>query len=46
MLAGFDDKGAKAVCTFALALSKDEEPIVFQGITEVSRSCRPFDDPC
>lgn len=34
MLAGYEDKSAKAVCTFAYCKGPGEEPILFQGITE------------
>lgn len=32
LLQGFDDKGAKAVCTFALMDCESEKPQLFQGI--------------
>lgn len=35
LLAGFDDKGAQAVCTFAYSEGPGHEPIVFQGRTKV-----------
>lgn len=38
MLAAYEDKGAKAVCTFAYSAGPDHEPILFQGITQVSNS--------
>lgn len=34
LLAGHEDKSAKAVCTFAYCKGPGEEPILFQGITE------------
>mmetsp|Transcript_908 Transcript_908/g.1822 ORF Transcript_908/g.1822 Transcript_908/m.1822 type:complete len:133 (+) Transcript_908:101-499(+) len=37
MLVGFEDKSAKAMCTFALSLPGRDEPLLFQGITEVWR---------
>jgi len=36
LLAGFDDKSAQAVCTFAYCEGPGKEPIVFQGRTDVS----------
>lgn len=36
MLAGFDDKTAEAVCTFAYCGGPGQEPTIFQGRTEVS----------
>lgn len=36
LLAGFEDKSAQAVCTFAYCEGPGKEPIVFQGRTEVS----------
>lgn len=36
MLAGFDDKSAEAVCTFAYSEGPGHEPIIFQGRTAVS----------
>lgn len=38
LLAGFDDKSAQAVCTFAYCEGPGHEPIVFQGRTEVSHA--------
>jgi inosine triphosphate pyrophosphatase len=35
LLAGFEDKGAQAVCTFAYSEGPGHEPIVFQGRTRV-----------
>ncbi len=35
MLAGFSEKGAAAICTFAYAASASAEPILFQGVTRV-----------
>lgn len=35
LLAGFDDKGAEAVCTFAYSEGPGCEPIIFQGRTHV-----------
>jgi inosine triphosphate pyrophosphatase len=37
MLVGFESKTAKAVCTMAYCAGPDTEPILFQGITTVSR---------
>lgn len=36
LLAGFEDKSAQAVCTFAYCEGPGKEPIVFQGRTDVS----------
>ena len=36
MLAGFEDKSAQAVCTFAYSEGPGHEPIIFQGRTDVS----------
>jgi hypothetical protein len=36
MLAGFTDKSAQAVCTFAYSEGPGHEPIIFQGRTDVS----------
>lgn len=36
LLAGFEEKGAQAVCTFAYSEGPGHEPIVFQGRTKVS----------
>mgnify|MGYP000029602181 FL=1 len=33
MLAGFDDKSATALCTFAFCAGPEEEPILFEGKT-------------
>ncbi|CAG7935360.1 unnamed protein product [Penicillium nalgiovense] len=41
MLDGFEDRTAEAVCTFAFCRGPGEEPIVFQGRTEV-RQIQPF----
>lgn len=38
MLAGFPDKSAQAVCTFAYSEGPGHEPIIFQGRTDVSVS--------
>lgn len=38
LLAGFEDKSAQAVCTFAYCEGPGHEPIVFQGRTDVSVS--------
>ena len=38
MLAGFEDKSAQAVCTFAYCEGPGSEPILFQGRTDVSFS--------
>ena len=35
MLAGFEDKSAQAVCTFAYSEGPGHEPIIFQGRTDV-----------
>lgn len=35
LLAGYEDKSAKAVCTFAYCKGPGEEPVLFQGVTEV-----------
>ena len=34
LLAGFDDKGATALCTFAYCEGADAEPILFEGTAE------------
>ena len=34
LLAGFEDKSAQAVCTFAFARDEKSEVILFQGITK------------
>lgn len=36
MLAGFPDKSAQTVCTFAYSEGPGHEPIMFQGRTDVS----------
>lgn len=36
LLAGFDDKSAEAICTFAYSEGPGCEPILFQGRTDVS----------
>jgi len=36
MLSGFESKGAKAVCTFAYCANPASEPVLFQGVTNVS----------
>lgn len=41
MLAGFDDKSAEAVCTFAYSEGPGHNPIIFQGRTPV-RQIPPF----
>lgn len=38
MLDGFEDRTAEAVCTFAFCRGPGEEPLIFQGRTEVSSS--------
>lgn len=38
LLAAYEDKGAKAVCTFGFSQGPGHEPILFQGITDVSVS--------
>lgn len=35
LLAGYEDKSAQAVCTFAFSSGPGAEPILFQGRTEV-----------
>jgi hypothetical protein len=35
MLAGFEDKSAQAVCTFAYCEGPGHKPIIFQGRTDV-----------
>ena len=35
LLAGFDNKSAQAVCTFAYSEGPGQEPIIFQGRTQV-----------
>lgn len=35
MLAGFEDKSAQAVCTFAYSAGPGHEPVIFQGRTDV-----------
>ncbi|KAJ6264840.1 Nucleoside-triphosphatase [Drechslerella dactyloides] len=39
LLAGFEDKSAEAVCTFAFSEGPGSEPIVFQGRTEGKIVC-------
>jgi inosine triphosphate pyrophosphatase len=34
LLAGFDDKSAQAVCTFAYCEGPGHEPVLFQGRTD------------
>lgn len=36
LLAGFPDKSAQAICTFAYCEGPGHEPIIFQGRTNVS----------
>lgn len=36
LLVAYEDKGAKAVCTFGFSQGPGHEPILFQGITDVS----------
>jgi hypothetical protein len=38
LLAGFEDKSAESVCTFAYSEGPGHEPIIFQGRTEVGIS--------
>ena len=38
MLAGFEDKSAQAVCTFAYCEGPGHEPLIFQGRTDVCLS--------
>lgn len=35
LLAGYDDKSAQAVCTFAYSEGPGHDPVVFQGRTDV-----------
>lgn len=37
LLAGFEDKSAQAVCTFAYSRGSEDEPVLFQGRTDVCR---------
>lgn len=47
MLAGFPDKSAQAVCTFAYCEGPGHEPIIFQGRTDVSPyPFKSFFTPC
>lgn len=39
LLAGFPDKSAQAVCTFAYCEGPGHEPVIFQGRTNVSSLC-------
>ena len=39
MLAGFEDKSAYALCTFAYSSGPGAEPILFEGRTDVSYKC-------
>ena len=41
LLAGFEDKGAQAVCTFAYSEGPGHEPIIFQGRTKVRQISNP-----
>jgi inosine triphosphate pyrophosphatase len=34
LLAGFDDKSAQAVCTFAYCAGPGDKPVLFQGRTD------------
>lgn len=43
LLAAYEDKSAKAVCTFGFSQGPGHEPILFQGITDVSRNACPTD---
>lgn len=36
LLAAYEDKSARAVCTFGFSQGPGHEPVLFQGITEVS----------
>lgn len=38
LLAGFEDKSAQAICTFAYSEGPGHEPLIFQGRTDVSAS--------
>jgi inosine triphosphate pyrophosphatase len=38
MLAGFEDKSAQAICTFAYSEGPGHEPLIFQGRTHVSNN--------
>jgi inosine triphosphate pyrophosphatase len=40
MLDSFEDRSAEAVCTFAFCRGPGEEPILFQGRTEVNGHSR------
>lgn len=51
LLAGFDDKSATAICTFAYSSGESEDVVLFQGKTEgkivAPRGPRDFGwDPC
>ena len=35
LLAGYEDKSAYALCTFSFSWGPNEEPIVFEGKTDV-----------
>lgn len=35
MLAAYEDKSARAVCTFGYSAGPGSEPILFQGVTDV-----------
>lgn len=43
LLAGFEDKSAQAVCTFAYAEGPDQAPILFEGRTDVRALCNKPD---
>lgn len=42
MLAGFEDKSAQAIATFAYSEGPGHEPILFQGRTDVCSFQPPF----
>lgn len=42
LLAGFENKAAQAVCTFAYSEGPGHKPIIFQGRTHVSDSLAMF----
>lgn len=47
LLAGFEDKGAQAVCTFAYSEGPGHEPVIFQGRTKVCyHNPSPADNEC
>lgn len=46
LLAAYEDKSAKAVCTFGFSQGPGHEPILFQGITDVSPFFILIDGTC